>query len=284
MEKFLNIIQKSHLLIGFDFEGRFRNNNQISKFLTFIKYSNLIILITGFLQMLTYITSADSSDSLFMDTTLQLILSFHGIFKVISELLYFDGIKKFLSRIDEVYKTNLRGYSTENGNKLMDKMAKFTLAFYFASNMMPVLEFSSGLISYLLSHPEDMRTKPIFQFGCYFPFDKYNYLPWTLIYMLIIHLRILNTLTVFDQIAVFKTLYLANCFERLADDLKEVIDGSNNRKLSETKKMLGNIVDVHNKLIAFCAELNEFYKYVLLLFGSGDAFIVAVVAYMSVVS
>lgn len=283
MENFLNFIRKSHLLVGFDFDLKFIDNWKISWILTFIKYSNLTILIIGLIQMLLYLIIEGLSGQMFIDTIYLMILTIHGITKILIEMVYLEKMKIFISRIDEVYKTNFGGYLTKDGQKYSKFAARTWSGLFVFAVLMTVMQFAVKFVKYLIQSPTNIRNPEAFLFGCYFPFDSYNYVPWILIYMFIVYLRAISTCLFSDHIAIFKIIMLTNCFERLAEDLKEVIDGHKRREFSDTGKMLKNIVDVHNKLIEFCAELNEFYKYLFGLSALTDTFILATIGYMCIV-
>lgn len=284
MEKFLDFTQMAHLLVGFDFSEKFKDSLRIQKVLIVVKYSNLFVLIFGFLQMLLYLIIEGFAGQMFIDTIYLIILNIHGIFKVFMELKYAKKIKDFINRIDDVYKQDLGGHSTEHGLKFAEFSTKVWWILYIIASLMPVMQIVIKFIKYFITPAEYLRSSEIFLFGCYFPFDSYNYLPWTFIYTCVIHLRTINTCVVLDHVAIFKTILLTNCFEKLGEDVKEAINGSESRGFLETKKIMANTIDVHNKLLEFCAELNDFYKHIFSLSAMTDTFILATVGYMSAVS
>lgn len=285
MKEFLNYIERSLFLIGFDFHGKFDGNPERSKALKIIRYSNFGIMVISFIQTLAYCIKSDWNDKHIVDTILHAIFFYIAFSRIYVLMKNLTKIRNMIFQINQVYKIDLNGDFHLEGAKFMELMAKIGFRIVTLLSFLPILLFISGLIKIAIFWSKSEKPTNLFNYGLYFPFDVYDHLPWTHIYICYVDWLSIFSSIIFDQLLVLCSIsFVAICFEKLADDFQEVIERCKSETLDETRKKLKRCVDIHNQLIEFCNEINSIFRILILQFSILGPVIVAFLGYRAVVS
>lgn len=272
-------------LIGFDFHGKFDGFPEKLKALKILRCLNFGLMIISFIQAIIYCFKSDWNDKQIVDTIVHAIFFYTAFTRTFVLMRHLPKIRNMIFRINQVYKIDLNGDFHLQGTNFMELMAKTGFRIVTFLSSLPVLLLIVGAIKMFIFWLKSAKPTNLFKYGMYFPFDPYDHLPWTYFYVGYVGWLSIFSSVIFDQMVVLcPTSYLAVCFEKLADDFKEVIEKSSSSTLLKTRRKLRRCVDVHNQLIGFCNEINSFFRILILQFSILGPVIVAVLGYRAVVS
>ena len=285
MEKFIYYIENTLLIIGFDFHGKFDGNLEKLKALKILRYSNFGLMILAFIQAITYCITSDWNDKNIVDTIVHAMFFYFAFSRTSVLMQNLPKIRHMIFRINQVYKMELNGDFHLKGRKFMKSMAKAGFGIVTLLSFLPILLLISGAIKMFIFWLKDEKSKDLFKYGLYYPFDAYDHLPWTYIYICYLNWLSIFSSVIFDQMLVLCPIsYVAICFDKLADDFKVVIEKSKSSSMLKTRKKLKKCVDIHNQLIGFCNEINSYFRILILQFSILGPMILAVLTYRAFVS
>lgn len=285
MKKFICFMEKALFLIGFDFHGRFDGFPEKLKALMILRCFNFGLMVLSFIQAITYCFKSDWNDKQIVDTIVHGILFYTAFSRIHVLMKHLPSIRNMIFRINQVYKIELNGDFHLKGTNFMELMAKTGIRNVTFLSSLPILQLISGAVKMIIFWSKGEKPKHLFRYGLYFPFDPYDHLPWTYIYVAHVGWLSIFSSLIFDQMVVLcPTSYLAVCFEKLAEDFQEIIEKSKSSTQLMTRKKLRKCVDIHNQLIGFCNEINSFFQILILQISMLGPVIMAVLGYRAVVS
>jgi len=284
MEIYLKFIKDTSLLLGFDLDNRLASKPKIAKALTIWKFLVpmffIIILFQLFgnqhLPNLGYHQRIISFLTILV--TIQGILRFFVIYMGISKMM------NLIKRIDDLQKTRFQGRVSAHGTNFIQMIWKIgtitSRVIVFAPMLYVVIGNVKILISFIMKTPLD----EIMVIGLYWPFDPYNYLPWTFIYIYVMEFLKTTTVLITDHVTILTTACLSLCFESLASEVEDIFKGAKNRAFRETKQKLIDFVEVHIQLRKLCDELNSLHGISLLTFFVLQSVVTCILGFEAMVS
>jgi len=225
MKRFILYLEKTLYLIGIDINGKFISNRVLSRRLKILRLTNLVFMAIVFLQALIYILNSDWNDPVIVDTILHAIFFNTAFSRILIFMIYIPEIKILINSVDQVYKNDLCKIANENRAALVESMSKIGVRMVNLLSSLPMIVFVSGSIKILVFWIRNEKPSHIFLFRLYFPFDPYDHLLWTHIYTCYVDWLSIFASQISDQLLVLVTTsYITACFEKLADNIKEIID------------------------------------------------------------
>ncbi|KAG5683511.1 hypothetical protein PVAND_012785 [Polypedilum vanderplanki] len=246
------------LFFGFDIDGNLQNFPRLLRFLKFWKYIVTILLFLGILQVFTFIIFHDPSDFQYLLTVFVAILSIESITKWILMNLNWNRMELLYKNIIEFHDINYGKINSKN-ERILKIISRFITIYFVFDISANLFEYVTILLQIYSDFVNQTYTEIKFSFGLYWPFNSENHRLIILFYMFSLPLLFAAIVLMIDQFMIFTIAYLAICFDRLGDEMIEIIDGSEYRAFRDTKKMLAKCVDKHNQLIVLCDEMNLIY-------------------------
>lgn len=191
---------------------------------------------------------------------------------------------KLIRSIESCYKINFKFSIRGKGGKFVEKFGNVGVAVCGIFFAIPILKIIEGTVRMLISLYAHTRPEGLLLNILYWPFDPYDYLPWTFYYDMLKLFFAMAPALLGNQLMVSTTVFLSMCFEELAYEVKDVINESKNRSFLETKKKLKNLVQIHQQLIDYSKELNSIYGMSMLYIFMQASSLVGIYVFFAVVS
>lgn len=260
MEKYYKIINNILLCLGFDNFGNYQNNPKVLIVLTAIKYLNLAVMSTFLVLIWIYISTTDFSFTTLPD----LLNGIYGIHVMIKFLfLVFEGPKigEFMQTLMKYHQTNF-GYRGSDSKffSLVPKMA-IGLSTISVTIVLIVQSFSFLLVIVTLvvnqnqSSIEKIVGDPL-RMKLAFTFQPNEHLLFVFLCQFYFAMLLQFVSVTFELIICLAITYLAECFNRLGEEIKIAFD----ENPGDFKEKLKRVVDIHCDLINHSVSMNNLFR------------------------
>lgn len=283
MRKYFQLIKKFLLPLGFDVDGKFRESPRISRGLFLLKWINLVVMIIGLVQIWLFVFFGDFSDALYLQTVLIAAFGTQGVLKFVIFIRNIDRMIALQENIECCYNRKLSQARFEE-NLFFKYIKRFAIGVFYVNLSTVTCIHFIYLIRIIIGFVTNSHPGTVFFYKLYWPFDGYDFLPLTFIYSFLVLTLFEISAFMIDQLAILATTSLAICFEKLGDEIREIIDESDSRTFNETREKLTKCVDSHNQLIEFSNELNSIYGISLLTFVLQCSILVCILEFRTIVS
>jgi hypothetical protein len=282
-DKFLELIRKLFLISGIDIDGRFQSRPRIARFLSIWRRFIPVFIIVGVFQIWIKIIFFPSGDSINLTTFLLGMLGLHVIFKLYMMNKHNAEMMTQLSQIHEFHTINYGQLHTKS-----EKLLKFIYRQAYSVIVLTLISCQLiyiSLITHLLFDAiQGVETEIQFLFQLYLPFAETDHRIFVTFYTMALQNSISVSTFVVNNLATYTVTYLSICFDRLTEEFREVINGSDARAFRETKKMLAAFIDKHNQLIEICEKVNSIYGTTLLIFTVQVSMLICMMGFHILVS
>lgn len=284
MERNLKIIKKSLILLGFDIEKKFIENPLISNALKCLRLVTLVAVISTITQSFVFFYVSLLDDPNKWRALTSMLYSTNSLLVFFSMFKNIDDMMELIRSIESCYKLKFKDNIRGHGGKFAEKFGKVGASVCGTFFAIPILKIFEGTVRMLISLYTGIRPQGLFLSILYWPFDPYDYLPWTFYYDMLKLFFAMAPALLGNQLMVSTTVFLSMCFEELAYEVKDVINGSRNRSFLDTKRKLRNSVQIHQQLIEFSKELNSLYGMSMLYIFMQASSLVGIYVFFAVVS
>jgi hypothetical protein len=263
--KLFKLIRMIFLFFGVDMDGRFEGNPRISRALTIWRRFIPVFMTLGMVQIWIKLLCFTPAGKTFLTTFFVGVLGFQSLLKSYMMNQRIDEMTFQLSKIHAFHTVNYGQLDTK-GEKLIKLVYRCCFGMFVFLVVSCNLIYFVNLIKIIVDGSLGMKTIIKYGFKIYWPFDESNHRIIVLLYTSLL-LNVIEFCTfVIDQMSTYTAAYLAICLDRLGEEFRELIDGSDARAFRETKKMLAACIDKHNQLIEICEKVNSIYGISLLVF------------------
>ncbi|KAG5683510.1 hypothetical protein PVAND_012784 [Polypedilum vanderplanki] len=254
------------LFFGFDIDGQLKDYPKFNKVLKHWTRFVLVILIVANIQIWTFVCIHSTTDLFYLMTIHFGLTSFQALFKLISLRLNWNKMTSLYKNIKTFYSSNYGQRSLEN-TKFINFLNRFIAAFFTSIISAVLVTYLSESFQMLLDFIFETNTDLKNFIGFYWPIDNIYKYRWFIISYTTL-LLLLNTSVAFmiDEFMLLTVGNLAICFDRLGDEVQNIIDESEDRAFHDTKEMLEKFIDKHNQLIEFSNDINSTFAIVSFLF------------------
>lgn len=283
MDRHLNFIKKILLFLGFDLECKLKSfSPQIVRAYQKLKYVNLIILIVTSIIIWFEVIGDDSRSITYFITLYEGILFTQSTLRMCLLIVKIDKIYKLITDIDTLYAENFKIYSTKH-IKLFTIVRRFGIGnFLFLIGPSEVI-FIVNLIITSKGYFSGIPLAEIEVVNQVWPTKPIFYLPWTFLFTEWCRNTNDFTVLIVDHLLILTSTQLIVSFDRLAEEVKYVIDRSDLIPYRETKLNLAKCVNIHNKLIEFSGELNSIYGISLFAFIVQASILICLLGFIVIV-
>jgi hypothetical protein len=277
------LIKKIFLFFGIDMDGRFEGRAHILRFLAIWRRIILLFMVIGVIQIWVHLIGSPSNELQYLTTISIGMLGLQSSLKVYMMNRHNHEMKAHISKIHNFHALNY-GQLNNESEKFLNTIFRCNLAIFIFIMTSCNLVFVVDFIKVMVSSIQGTKAEIQFVYALYLPFDEADHQLFTCFYIM----ALLNTIDlgsfVIDQITAYTVVFLSICFDRLGEEFREVIDGSEVRAFRETKKMLASCIDKHNQLIEICGEVNSIYGISLLVFTLQSSMLICMLGFQILVS
>lgn len=262
IDSYYCLITKIFLVIGFDFDGKYQKYKIVSFGLKLIKLINMICILLATFQCLTYFFSENLSD---VGTLGSGAFGLYSVQTIVKIFVYFAAIDKFHQLTMDVIKTYKKFKPSKNDDKFFTKAYKYCPKIFFFNVFNLSFYSLIGLVKLTVAKWTGTSVGSVFPYKAYWPFDPYEYLPWTLFYNAYTNVMTDFVSMICEQLFVFVVSHMVVSFERLGDELDVIIQQINRVPADVIKSKLPRCIDLHNELIGYSKVVNSLFG--ISLFG-----------------
>ena len=266
MQIYLKFIKDTSLLLGFDIDNRFASKPYLTKILTFWKFLVPAFYIINLFQLFGYLHSPNLSYHQRIISFLTILVTIQGILRFLVLYLGIAKMMNLIRKINELQRIRFKEQLSAHGNKFLKLIWTIGTVTSRVIVFAPLVYVVIGSFKILISFVMKTKLDEIMVIGLYWPFDPYNYLPWTFIYIYLMEFLKTTTILITDHVTILTTACLSLCFESLSSEVKEIFESAKNRSFNGTKQKLIDFVEVHIQLRKLCDELNGLHGISLLTF------------------
>ncbi|KAG5683509.1 hypothetical protein PVAND_012783 [Polypedilum vanderplanki] len=276
---YYTLIQKVVLFFGLDINGKYSSHPKISKFLVIWKYFLHIFLIIGvsqiWIKLIVYPTS-----ELFNLTSW--FMAFMGIQSILKVTLMNKNIHQMTSLITRISAFHINNYGALDlkNEKFMKILYKFAAGMNFFIIFSCTIAYLGYFIQMILEYFNGTSSDMEFPFQLFWPFSESDYRIFIMIYIMFLHILANYGVFANNHIMTYTVAFLAICFDRLAGEVKEIINESDKRSFQNTKRILAEYVDKHNQLIEFRKNLNSLYGITVLTFTVQSSAVICMMGFI----
>jgi hypothetical protein len=259
MDQFLRIIKNLLFALGVDIDRKFQAQVRVQRAFLAWRATVFSMMVLSMVQILYDIRTTEAKGIVYCLTVYEAIILAQGIFNFIL----------VMTRIREIFTLckKLKNFYADNYGALEKKQEKKMAAIFGFLIIGFIVLVLSGEINILLSVTKVTKSHlikgvPLDEIEVpqsFWPFHARFYLPWTFPYMSVYVIIKVCAVTVIHQLFMMSAVQLSFCFDKLGDEVKEVIDGSLTRAFRDTKEMLAKCVDRHCQLIEFYNEISALF-------------------------
>lgn len=284
MQSYLKFIKDTSLLLGFDLDNRLESKPKVAKLLTIWKFIVPIFYVINLFQLFGYLHSPNLGYHQRIISFLTILVTIQGILRFFVIYMGIAKMMNLIKKIEKLQKTRFKENHSVSGSKFIEIIQKIgtitSRVIVFAPMIYVIIGNVKIFISFVMKTPLD----EIMVIGLYWPFDPYNYLPWTFIYIYLMEFLKTTTVLITDHVTILTTACLSLCFESLANEVEEIFKGAKNRSFRDTKQKLIDFVEVHIQLRTLCDELNGLHGISLLTFFVLQSVVTCILGFEAMVS
>lgn len=280
MEKYFRFIKKVLLLYGFIPDESCQTHPAMKRALSAWKCFNLLLMTVGLFQIWLHTISRGKLNHMVIIGSVAGSIGIQGVLKLSVLFLSHKDMMELIMDIDRLYNKHFELASSES---FLNFIGKVGIKIFTVNIVLAIFTITGSFSILLMSLITGDRPNGVFSVDLYFPFNEYDYLPWTLFYVTYIQYSQFFAQLVVDHLVVIAAAHLVISFDRLADEVKDVINGSDKRPFHETKLRLAKCVDFHNQLIEYCNKLNRVFGVSLFAFIAQASIILCFLGFLTIV-
>lgn len=272
MKAFCEVINKVLVILGFDIFGRYRH--KISFLMSAIKYFNLSILTIGLVLIWLYILDQDPS----ANTIIQLLNALHGTICGIRFLtICFNGteIGKFITSLRKTYDEN---FGSKPKTKFLRLLPRFSIPIFFVNVALIIINNGIQIVRMFICYLTGIKITDAFAVKFWWTFDPYDHILPVFTFQLYVHVLWQLTAGIMDGLVVFSVSLLTECFHKLGEEIKEVIDGD----FEDKKERLKKLIDIHCELIDFHKRLESLFGIAIFVVFFVSSLAICILGFMAV--
>lgn len=263
MDGYYNLIKRSFIIMGFDYDLSFQNSPFKLLALNFLKLLNIICLIISTMQCLISVITESISDPRTLGTV---AFSVYSI-QTLGKLLFYLIASEKVSRLSKDVRVTYNKFKHSEGNeKFFRKSSKVCSRIFLFNNINLGAYSLIALVRVIQSNIMQKPIDDIFPVRTYWPFDPFDYLPWTLLFNAYTNVMTNIVSMIAEQIFVFVVAHMIAIFDSLNDELMKIIEEIDKESIQVTKKKLEGCIVIHNELIGHAKRVNSMLGFPLFLF------------------
>lgn len=278
MPIYYDFTKKFLFLLGFDFDQHSRHRTLLLIMKCFILFFLFISTIQSFL----FFIKDESKSFQNMSSLTMMMFGIQGFMKQFAIVRKQKVIVTLLNRL-KILKSNLTAIETQKSSVFLMMIKNICInmlaMLMICTVMFNFIEIAKIIFVYSI-YGELNRKLP---YGIWWPFNPLDYFaPMYLYYMFWAHLMIFAP-TIIDQFLFLMLSEVITHFERVGDQVENVINNAGNKSFAETRNEFRKCIEKHNELITLCNILNEIYDIPLLAQVISSSISIATVGFMIVV-
>lgn len=261
MDSLYDFTKKVLLAMGIDLNLHAKNNI----FLNALKYFIQFFVTSSCIQSLMFFyIKGENAGFLSVVSLVMGIYAIQGSVKFFFMIRNMETVKDLINKLEKLH-LNL---DTERQKKsltfllLVRKICilifKMTMMCVFTFNLLPILKM---MMIYLTKGKIEFELP----YGIWWPFDQADYPFWMFPYQMYYSHLLAAVANMMDQIFFFILAEIIAQFERLSEELKEVINDSHNKSFTENKMNLNQCIEKHCSLMMYFDTIAGIYEIPLLV-------------------